>query len=141
VVILNRGRQMSGSRDGRGPELAPESVMNTLLIYGESPPPESIREILRKGSTAVDEISTTELSTFVSREGFGVDRVVVWAAPDDQAVRALATNYAISEEERRGVIYITPAGCGSRPAGVARDRCVSWPEEEDKLRAFFMAGG
>ena len=96
--------------------------MNTLLIYGESQPPESLREILRKGSTAVDEISTTELSTFVSREGFGVDRVVVWAAPDDQAVRALATNYAISEEERRGVIYITPAGCGGRPAGVALDR-------------------
>ena len=132
---------MSGSGDARGPELAPESVMNTLLIYGESQPPESLREILRKGSTAVDEISTTELSTFVSREGFGVDRVVVWAAPDDQAVRALATNYAISEDERRGVIYITPAGCGSRPAGVARDRCLSWPEEQDKLRVLFMTAG
>jgi hypothetical protein len=132
---------MSASRDVRGPELAPESVMMTLLIYGESQPPEALREILRKGSTAVDEVSTTELSTFVSRDGFGVDRVVVWAAPDDQAVRALATNYAISEGERRGLIYITPAGCSSRPAGVAPDRCLSWPEEEDKLRLFFMTGG
>lgn len=115
--------------------------MITLLISGESQPPELLREILRKSSTVMDEVSTTELSTFVSREGFGVDRVVIWAAPDDQAVRALATNYAISDDEGRGLIYITPAGCTSRPAGVAADRCLSWPEDEDKLRVFFMTGG
>ena len=132
---------MRGSSDGRGPELAPASVMNTLLIYGESRPPESLRDILRKSSTVIDEVSTTDLSTFVSREGFGVDRVVIWAAPDDQAVRALATNYAISEDERGGLIYITPAGCSSRPPGVAPERCLSWPEEEDKLRVLFTTGG
>lgn len=112
----------------------------TLLIHGENQPPEALREIVRKGSTAVDEVSTTELSTFVSRDGFGVDRVVVWAAPDDQAVRALATNYATSENERTRLIYVTPADCSSRPSGVAPDRCLSWPEEEDKLRMFFMTG-
>lgn len=102
-----------------------------------------LREIVRNGSTTVDEVSTTELSTFVSREGFGVDRVVVWAAPDDQAVRALATNYAAIQDERgRGsLLYITPAACSSRPAGVAPDRCLSWPEDEDKLRLFFMTAG
>lgn len=115
--------------------------MNTLLIYGESQPPEALREILRTRSTAVDEVSTSDLSTFVSREGFGVDRVVIWAAPDDKAVRALATNYAISEDDRRGLIYVTPAGCTSRPAGVAPDRCLSWPEEEDKLRALLRTVG
>lgn len=115
--------------------------MKTLLIHGESQPPETLRKIVRNGSTAVDEVSTTELSTFVSREGFGVDRVVVWAAPDDPAVRALATNYAASEDERGGLMYVTPADCSSRPAGVAPDRCLSWPEEEDKLRLFFMTAG
>lgn len=115
--------------------------MKTLLIHGDSEPPETLREIVSNGSTTVDEVSTKELSTFVSREGFGVDRVVVWAAPDDQAVRALATNYAASDEQRTGLIYVTPSDCGSRPAGVTPDRCLSWPEEEDKLRVFFMSGG
>lgn len=115
--------------------------MKTLLIHGESQPPETLREIVRNGSTAVDEVSTTELSTFVSREGFGVDRVVVWAAPDDQAVRALATNFATSEDNSGGLIYVTPADCSSRPPGVARDQCLSWPEDEDKLQLFFMTAG
>ena len=116
--------------------------MKTLLIHGDREPPETLREIVSNGSTTVDEVSTKELSTFVSREGFGVDRVVVWAAPDDQAVRALATNYATSEDEqRRGLIYVTPSDCSSPPAGVTPDRCLSWPEEEDKLRVFFMSGG
>ena len=51
--------------------------MKTLLIRGDSDPPPELREIVRAGSTAVDEISTKELSTFVSRQGFGVDRIAI----------------------------------------------------------------
>src|SRR5687768_16230055 len=100
--------------------------MKTLLIHGETQPPEALREILRNGSTSVDEVSTADLSTFVSREGFGVDRVVVWAASDDEAARALATNYAASQDARDSLLYVTPATCSTRPAGVSQDRCLSW---------------
>ena len=116
--------------------------MKTLLIRGDSDPPAEVRRIVASGSTSVDEVSTRDLSTFVSREGFGVDRVVVWAAPDDRAVRALATNYSAAEGGPGGtMVYITPADCGTTPAGVPRDRCLSWPDEEDKLRMFFQTGG
>lgn len=117
--------------------------MKTLLIRGESEPPAEVRQIVRAGSTSVDEVSAKELSTFVSRQGFGVDRVVVWAAPDDQAVRALATNYAAGDPaaDPGQLVYLTPADCASTPAGVERDRCLSWPQDEDKLRLLFQTGG
>lgn len=117
--------------------------MKTLLIRGESEPPPEVREIVASGSTSVDEVSTRDLSTFVSREGFGVDRVVVWAAPDDRAVRALATNYSAAEPAGTGreMVYVTPADCRTTPAGVPPERCLSWPDEEDKLRMFFQTGG
>ena len=116
--------------------------MKTLLIRGDSDPPAEVRRIVASGSTSVDEVSTRDLSTFVSREGFGVDRVVVWAAPDDRAVRALATNYATAEPGGgREVVYVTPADCGTTPPGVGPDRCLSWPEDEDRLRLLFQTGG
>jgi hypothetical protein len=117
--------------------------MKTLLIRGESDPPPELREIVRAGSTAVDEVSTAELSTFVSRQGFGVDRIVVWAAPTDQQARSLATTYAATESgaDRDRFVYVTPAGCQGTPSGVDRDRCLSWPEDKDKVRMLFMTGG
>jgi hypothetical protein len=115
--------------------------MRTLLIRGESDPPTTVREIVASGSTSVDEVSTRDLATFVSREGFGVDRVVVWAAPDDRAVRALATNYAADAATPGEMVYVTPADCRSSPVGVQRERCLSWPDDEDKLRLLFQTGG
>jgi hypothetical protein len=117
--------------------------MKTLLIRGESEPPGEVREIVQAGSTSVDEVSTNELSTFVSRQGLGVDRIVVWAAPDDKAVQALATTYAatVPQEDPGALVYVTPANCARRPSGVSGDRCLSWPQDEDKLRMLFMTGG
>lgn len=115
--------------------------MRTLLIRGESEPPPEVRHIVASGSTSVDEVSTRDLATFVSREGFGVDRVVVWAAPDDRAVRALATNYSVEAAAAGDMVYLTPADCATTPVGVGRDRCLSWPDDEDKLRLLFQTGG
>ncbi len=117
--------------------------MKTLLIHGDSDPPPELREIVRAGSTAVDEISTKELSTFVSRQGFGVDRIVVWAAPTDQQVRTLASTYAATESsaDRGRLVYVTPADCQGAPSGVGGDRCLSWPEDKDKVRMLFMTAG
>ena len=117
--------------------------MKTLLIHGDSDPPAELRDIVRAGSTAVDEVSTKELSTFVSRQGFGVDRIVVWAAPADQDVRTLASTYAATESgaDRGRLVYVTPADCQGAPSGVDRDRCLSWPEDKDKVQMFFMTGG
>ena len=117
--------------------------MKTLLIRGETDPPSELRDIVRAGSTAVDEVSTTELSTFVSRQGFGVDRIVVWAAPDDHQVRTLASTYAATESsgDPGRLIYVTPADCRGAPSGVGREQCLSWPEDKDKVQMFFMTGG
>jgi hypothetical protein len=117
--------------------------MKTLLIRGDTDPPSELRDIVRAGSTAVDEVSTTELSTFVSRQGFGVDRIVVWAAPDDDQVRTLASTYAANESsaDPGRLVYVTPGDCRGAPSGVGRDVCLSWPEDKDKVRMFFMTGG
>jgi hypothetical protein len=117
--------------------------MKTLLIRGESDPPAELRDIVRAGSTAVDEVSTRELSTFVSRQGFGVDRIVVWAAPTDQDVRTLASTYAATESsvDAGRLVYVTPANCQGAPSGVERDSCLSWPEDKDKVRMLFMTAG
>jgi hypothetical protein len=117
--------------------------MRTLLIHGDSDPPAELRDIVRAGSTAVDEVSTRELSTFVSRQGFGVDRIVVWAAPTDQEVRTLASAYAVSESSADSgrLVYVTPADCQGAPSGVERDRCLSWPADKDKVRMLFMTAG
>ena len=117
--------------------------MKTLLIHGDSDPPPELREIVRAGSTAVDEISMKELTTFVSRQGFGVDRIVVWAAPTDQQVRTLASTYAATESsaDRGRLVYVTPADCQGAPSGVGGDRCLSWPEDKDEVRMLFMTAG
>jgi len=74
---------------------------------------------------------------------FGVDRIVVWAAPTDQQVRTLASTYAATESsaDRGRLVYVTPADCQGAPSGVGGDRCLSWPEDKDKVRMLFMTAG
>lgn len=117
--------------------------MKTLVIRGQDRLPGDLMDIVRRGSTSVDEVSTRDLSTFISREGLGVDRLVFWSGRQDPDVRALALNYATAAgpERRARVVFIT-AQPGEDPIdGMTRDEVLVWPRDAEKLRLMFMTGG
>jgi hypothetical protein len=85
--------------------------MKTLLVRREGRVPPKMREILRKGSTELKEVSADEERDATTLEA---DRVVLW---NDGEIELCATR------ERGG--------------NVTRLR---WPQDEDKLRMFFQTG-
>jgi hypothetical protein len=116
--------------------------MKSLLVSGHDAPPADLVDIVEQGSTSVDRVSTAELSTFVSRAGFGVDRVVFWAGGADADLRSVAINYASSADAASGqaIVYVTPTASDPAPIGVAQDSCFVWPRDKDKLKMIFMTG-
>jgi hypothetical protein len=116
--------------------------MRTLLVSGRDPVPSALREIVVAGSTSTDEVSATDLRTFISREGFGVDRVVFWAGRSDPDVRSVALSYAVTAgpERPKTVVFITAAD-ESALDGLTREEMHVWPRDEEKLKMIFMTGG
>jgi hypothetical protein len=117
--------------------------MRTLLVTGRDPAPDGLRELVRRGSTSVDEVSAAELSTFVSREGFGVDRLVFWVGRADHDVRSLALNYATAErhERQQRIVFVTPDPGEPTVDGMTREEIFVWPRDEEKLKIIFLTGG
>jgi hypothetical protein len=117
--------------------------MKTLLVSGRDRPPDALRDLIKKGSTTLDEVSAPDLTTFVSRGGLGVDRIAFWAAPGDQDVRSLALAYAAAAGADRGqtIVYITPVATEPALDGLTRDEMFVWPRDEDRLKMIFMTGG
>jgi hypothetical protein len=116
--------------------------MRTLLVTGGTPAPAELREILVRGSTSLDEVKPRDLSTYVSPEGFGVDRLVFFAGSGDRDVRELALTYATAagRERQQTIVYVT-AGPEDPLDGMTRDEVFVWPRDEDKLKMAFMTGG
>jgi hypothetical protein len=82
--------------------------MKTLLIRSEGEPPSEVREIVRAGSTEIQEMD--ELRPEIAAQA---DRVVIWRP---------------GEVEVRG---------GADVQGTAAS-CLKWPQDEDKLRMYFQ---
>jgi hypothetical protein len=117
--------------------------MRTLLVTGKDPAPDALRNLVRRGSTSLDEVSASDLSTFVSREGFGVDRLVFWAGRADHDVRSLALNYATAEGDARQqrIVFVTPDPGEPIFDGMTREEMFIWPRDKEKLKIIFMTGG
>jgi hypothetical protein len=82
--------------------------MKTLLIHSDGEPPPKVREIVRAGSTELEEMDELRADAAAA-----ADRVVIWRQ---------------GEVEVRG---------GADVEGTAGS-CLKWPQEEDKLRLFFQ---
>jgi hypothetical protein len=117
--------------------------MRTLLVRGKDDVPPALRAIVDRGSTTVDEVSAHDLSTYVSREGFGVDRIVFWAGSADPDIRTLAWNYATAEgaDRRQTIVYVTRDQSEAPVDGMGRDEVFIWPRDEDKLKLILTTGG
>ena len=115
--------------------------MRTLLVTGRDRVPPALREMVIAGSTSLDEVSAADLTTFISRQGLGVDRVVFWAGRSDPDVRSVALSYAATAgaDRAKTVVFIT--GVDEVPLdGLTRDEMHVWPRDEEKLRMIFMTG-
>ena len=90
--------------------------MRTLLIAGADPVPPRLRELVDLGSTSVQEQRSADSSTNLSID---FDRVVFWAASDDDGLQVLAEKYARKEaaERREIVVFVTPESAAATIAG------------------------
>ncbi len=117
--------------------------MKSLLVIDGEKPPEELREWLTQGSTSVDAVTTHELSTYVSTEAFGVDRVVFWAGAGDPDVSTLATTYTLAEGDRThrpDVLYVSSTRGARPPEDVAADHAFTWPDDKEKLHTILAVG-
>lgn len=113
--------------------------MRTLLVTGEDPVPPGLEAIVRQGSTSVDHVSGGDLVTYVSREGFGVDRIVFWAGRDDRDVRSLALNYATAAGgARKETVFFVTAVPTDPLDGMTTSEVYVWPADEERLKRAFL---
>lgn len=117
--------------------------MKTVLIRGREAPPRELVDIVRQGSTSLDEISTRDLATFTSRESFGADRLVFWSGHEDADVRTLALNYTAVEDDLRAqrIVFVTAQPTEAPLDGMTREEVLVWPRDEEKIRMLFMTAG
>ena len=114
--------------------------MKTLLISGGGAPmPETLRRVITRGSTSLEERRASEVESPASLSQ--LDRVVFWAADADPSVRALASSYAHAEnvERKEVVVYVTTAPDDAVPE-LSSDELYVWPRDEDRLTMAFMTG-
>jgi hypothetical protein len=112
--------------------------MKTWLIVGRTPMPARLREVVERGSTAVVESRVDELG---ASEAGDADRVVVWAAPDEAGVGALAERFGRGGPPERAdrFLLVSPEAAGAA-AGVPAAQAFVWPRDAERLEMAFMTG-
>ena len=114
--------------------------MKTVLISGGNVPlPDTLRDVISRGSTSVDERTAADVNSSGSLAG--ADRVVFWASSGDDAIRALAVQYARANmgERKDGIVFVTTASTADVP-GLAETDVFVWPRDEDRLTMAFLTG-
>jgi hypothetical protein len=113
--------------------------MKTLLISGDAPPPAPLRDVVARGSTALQERRAAEVSP-ESTARLDVDRIVFWAAGGDAAVRALARLCVRAEraQRREAIVFVTPQGTDAQVEGLSPHELFEWPRDEDRLKMAFL---
>jgi hypothetical protein len=117
--------------------------MKTLLVTGREAVPERLRAIVTRGSTSVDEVTSDDLTTFISQQSFGVDRLVFWTGHGDPDVRTLARNYAeaAGADRPQTIVFVTALEGDRGVSDMAPHEIFVWPRDEEKLTMAFMTGG
>lgn len=115
--------------------------MKTLLISGVGAPPAPLRDVIARGSTALQERRVDEISADAATR-LEVDRIVFWAEPGDSAVATLARHCAKAERARRreAIVFVTSLGTEAQIEGLTPDEVFVWPRDEDRLKMAFMTG-
>ena len=113
--------------------------MKTLLISGDAPPPDPLREVVARGSTALQEQRAVEVSADAATR-LDVDRIVFWAGAGDAAVRALARQCVRAEraQRREAIVFVTPQGTDAQVDGLSPHELFEWPRDEDRLKMAFL---
>jgi hypothetical protein len=115
--------------------------MRTLLISGNTTPPAPLRDIIERGSTAVQHrrAAETDLSAALA---WGADRIVFWGSGQDADVRALADACAARQPAtvRDSIVFVTD-DAGTALQNLMSNQLFLWPRDEDGLRVAFMTGG
>ena len=109
--------------------------MRTVIVRGNSPLPEALRDVIERGSTSVHECRVPG-PTPLPRD---VDRVVYYVVGNDADVVASARQ-ALSAERRDGaekLVYVMGDGAPDLE-GLAPAECFCWPADEDRLKMAFM---
>ena len=116
--------------------------MRTLLISGDAPPPRPLRDVIARGSTALEERRAGEVSSDVAATP-DIDRIVFWATAGDAVVTNLARDCAGVERAsgRETIVFVTPQGTEAKVDGLLPNEVFVWPRDEDRLKMAFMTGG
>lgn len=109
--------------------------MRTVIVRGQSPLPEALRDVIERGSTSVQECRVPG-PTPLPRD---VDRVVYFLAGPDPDVVASARQ-AISSERKENAEKLVYVMAGDAPdvEGLSPTECFRWPADEDRLKMAFM---
>jgi hypothetical protein len=111
--------------------------MKVVLISGSMPPPEGLRAMVARGSTALVERAAGDAG---GGDESDADRVVFWAARGDEAVRDLAERYGRATDRRADfIVFVAEAGAAA-PVGLSATERFEWPADEDRLRMAFETG-
>jgi hypothetical protein len=113
--------------------------MRVLLITGDAALPEPLRDLIVRGSTAIEQRRAADLTQDASTGD--ADRVVFWGTAGDAAIVRAARGILAQPAAERGdrLVFITPDGAGTAP-GVAPNESFVWPRDEDRLKMAFMTG-
>jgi hypothetical protein len=109
--------------------------MRTVIVRGNAPVPDALRDVIERGSTSVHECRVPG-PTPLPRD---VDRVVYFVGSHDPHVVASARN-ALSSEKRDGLeklVYVMDDGAPDLE-GLPPTECYRWPADEDRLKMAFM---
>jgi hypothetical protein len=113
--------------------------MRVLLITGDAAMPEPLRDLILRGSTAIEERRAADLTPDAATGD--ADRVVFWGTASDAAIVRAARGILAQSVAERGdrLVFVTPDGATGAP-GLAANELFVWPRDEDRLKMAFMTG-
>jgi hypothetical protein len=115
--------------------------MKTLIISDGGPMPAALRDVVKRGSTALQERHVDELDASRIAQ-MDLDRIVFWSASGSAALRDIARNYAQADaaERRETMVYVVADEGMNSADGVPQHERFVWPRDEDRLKMAFMTG-
>ena len=115
--------------------------MKTLIISDGAPMPAALRDVVQRGSTAVQERQVDELDASHIAQ-MDLDRIVFWSGSGSAALQGIARDYArVDAAERRETLVYVMADEGMNNADdVPQHERFVWPRDEDRLKMAFMTG-
>ena len=114
--------------------------MRTVLISSDARVPAPVREIVERGSTALQDRRAAEVHV-PSLERDRPDRVVLFETSRDNTLRDIARTLVRDDprDAATQVVFVTAAGAEPPPA-LGPDQVFVWPRDEDRLKMAFMTG-